>query len=1396
MKKQEKGRTRIKPISRMLWFAFPTLALPFFAFAEINTPFHHRALAGISEDMGSNVTLALSVEFPTAGAAYSVSNKRPVFTDDMLKEEYLGYFDSNKCYQYVADSSDPTGSQAFANSGYQQNAGMDNAYWFRPANKWNTNIDFKYISNAKDYFEPVGWAENPKNTGGYVGVCNGANEFSGNFMNWLTMSAIDIFRQTLTGGNRALGVNTDPSNYEAGDTVDKTFVRRANVYRGQNEKYSMYKSINLTPENLKKVLPHEYALSNGTVLKEGGVVKNNTFFLYGGYTDTLSLKSNELFVRNNGFGVDIRRVINAGNVNFFAPISNRIMPYQVNVMVCKEGYSEENCAKQANGKYKPEGLMQKKAQSMRFSTLGYANVNGDGINGGVLRSKMNYIVKPNDTTLKYLEEINPTTGQFYVDPDSTESSPNSGSINYLNKFGDLSGYKDSDHVGELYYTALRYLRKKGFPSEYIPFTRKNGTGGNIPTSLTDSEKDNFPIIMDWDNPLEATIDSTNPTADPANVCRNNFLILIGDTFTAGDRKVPGGWSGSVNDSEINVKEWVQKIIDSEKAAGTAGFDGVTVDTTWGEPMAAEKAPATLAALAYWAAVNPLQEKYNKKLKTFTIDVAQDNQFRTGVGTSGNVYYLAAKYGGLDESVSESNKNQIPDLPDEWTRSYDTIEEFEDVGKKTPKTFSVANNPRAMKKALTNAFNGSTTSDKPSSTGTASTSSGKEIKKGDSITLLQSAYRDTSSTDEDGNPIRIFSGDVLAFTTTFTDKGVDRVQIWSADEKLNTAYHYENTKKPYPNGGWTKRKVYTRTSPDGDVIPFNMDNASILSSSLGVSDTYAKSLIAYTLGDSSNEGSDKAFRLRQGHLMGTVIYSTVIPVDKVDVEETTVNTPKGSCTYPASANATTRDERYVVAANDGMTYILDKDGNEVASYLPSKALPKLADYAKHDYEHFFLNDGRGAHKEICLSAKASDDTTNIAVDGARSIVVGSMGRGGNAVYAIDVTQPTPNMLWEFADPALGMSLRSPIITYDKTGAPIVIVSGGYNPEAGDEGYIFVLRLDKPANKPWKEEVYNNNEDEPWRKGGNWYKVKLGKAGVGDLFGYNANKSAYDTQAVYVGDLEGYLWKIAQNDKGRFVVAYDGAPIFQADAPIAGRPYVETIYPNPPRIIFATGRYFDSSDLPTTTSPVQNYAYGLYEGSIAADAKPQANGAMIANSSLLQQEFNPTPNVETYVNAAKETVSTNYYSTTDYSIDTNIHKGWRLKFPENWLSVDNSVMDNTGQLARFSAMNPLDKSAKKDICALSSGSTYMINVNVHTGGTYTSQALYDTNNDGKIDKNDTIYASSTVSDAAMPYLLDGNYVSVGGMTIYNAVDPDGGTPNPGVAELEKKFTVRRLSWREIF
>ncbi|WP_431048715.1 pilus assembly protein [Roseateles sp. L2-2] len=88
-----------------------------------------------------NLALALSVEFPTAVSNAHIENYTTAST-------YLGYFDPNKCYDYVY---------------------------------------------ASGYFQPAGVA-----TGR---ACNG-KKWSGNFLNWATMQTIDPFRWALTGGYR------------------------------------------------------------------------------------------------------------------------------------------------------------------------------------------------------------------------------------------------------------------------------------------------------------------------------------------------------------------------------------------------------------------------------------------------------------------------------------------------------------------------------------------------------------------------------------------------------------------------------------------------------------------------------------------------------------------------------------------------------------------------------------------------------------------------------------------------------------------------------------------------------------------------------------------------------------------------------------------------------------------------------------------------------------------------------------------------------------------------------------------------------------------------------------------------------------------------------------------
>ncbi|WP_268887594.1 PilC/PilY family type IV pilus protein, partial [Kingella kingae] len=335
------------------------------------------------------------------------------------------------------------------------------------------------------------------------------------------------------------------------------------------------------------------------------------------------------------------------------------------------------------------------------------------------------------------------------------------------------------------------------------------------------------------------------------------------------------------------------------------------------------------------------------------------------------------------------------------------------------------NPASMVAALNRAFEATAIAEAPSATSLGTTST-KPLSEGGKTILLQSVFRD-ATTVVNGARVKVASGDVLGLEATLKGHKLEYEKKWSAGEKLQAAYHNAN--------GWTNRKVFTRANANSGAVRLQGSNNAV-TSVVGGSD--AADLVNYALGAPTYEDGRK-FRIRPNHLMGTVINSPVVTIPS---RTGSVSTVAGSCTYPASANISSRANRHVVAANDGMFYVLNSSGQEIASYMPSTALSQLARYASPNYSHFFMNDGIAATSEVCF------DTGNDKGNGkAHTVVVGTAGRGGNSVYALDLTKPTDltesDMLWEFTHSGLGKSLFAPIITHDSTGTPVAIVSGGYN-----------------------------------------------------------------------------------------------------------------------------------------------------------------------------------------------------------------------------------------------------------------------------------------------------------------------------------------------------------------
>ena len=393
-----------------------------------------------------NLALALSVEFPTA---ISVAHQGAF----VAGTRYLGYFDPNKCYRYYVGTE---------------------------------------VGDDVSYFYPVR-SDFPAGTGqcteaGYT------DTWSGNFLNWMTMQAIDPFRWALTGGYRRVDTNTT------------TILERAwATNNAQNGSDSNFPPIPTNDPNPLKTRPSPSAtdIANHTALPDTFASLKVSVRTRGNqvwFTQSASLNSS-----TGGTPLAYSQAA--------APDPTQIYAFYVRVKVCDSGSGvplEANCKAYPSGYFKPEGLLQQYADKIRFSAFSYLNDPTDNNrDGGVLRARQKFI-GPNVTnpgaapTANGASEWDATTGVFTLNPDAADALntatvfgvpvTNSGVVNYLNKFGEQQhSYKRRDPVSELYYAALRYLKNQGNVSAW-----SNIAGDPSKTQLIDG----FPVITTWDDPIQ------------------------------------------------------------------------------------------------------------------------------------------------------------------------------------------------------------------------------------------------------------------------------------------------------------------------------------------------------------------------------------------------------------------------------------------------------------------------------------------------------------------------------------------------------------------------------------------------------------------------------------------------------------------------------------------------------------------------------------------------------------------------------------------------------------------------------------------------------------------------------------------------------------------------------
>lgn len=1075
-----------------------------------------------------NVLLALSVEFPTA-----LSPAYPSSTAYSASSTFIGYFDPQKCYRYAYNSTTP----------------------------------------AESYFYPYGAASSH--------ACTSTSSvplWSGNYLNWASMGALDTFRKVMTGGYRATDSTTST-------ILEKSYNYNTGVPQPRN-----------TPD---KTITGSTTISGATPFTWGSATtkvwhQGAAMLITGSYTTYSNSTTNTCYQQTT--------CVNVGSpASPYAPLTPdnatsyyydaqtsagstasaaKIYKVYIRVKVCDSSVGvESNCVLYGSN-YKPEGLMQTYASKLRFSALGYLNIpdyndTNRQRDGGVLRARMKYIgptqpVPGSSAITNSAAEWSSSTGVMVTNPDATDASttistfglasgsvPNSGVMNYLNKFGTTSkDYKTFDPISELYYAGLRYYKNGGNVDSYS-------------TGTTKDYADGFPVITSWDDPIAYT-------------CQKNFILGIGDTNTGPDRNLYGATNKSTY--ETSTTPATMSSVDVNTATNMVGtLEGISsLGST--RPNGSTNA-YYIAGLAYDAHTVDIRSDLTgtQLINTYWLDVWEYQTY-----TSKNQYWLAAKYGGFtvpDAFSPYATTNSSSTLS---TTDWHTGGSTDLVGSDyRPDNYYAANQADKMSAGLSSAF-AKIVSETESATSTALSTVSPNVTSSSNVSY--------AATYDPAN----WTGQVIASTVTYASDGTPTLATaWDARSLLSATSVTAST-----------RKIVTCCTSAGAALPFT---SAALSAATLSSRTYldafasipnvasasqsSANYIAYLRGDTAQEVANGGVYRTRKYRLGDIVNAKPVAVGTPSFPYYDVYNPGYS-----SFKTTYASRKTVVyaGANDGMLHAFDgttgqtASGSELFAYIPSfvygsastATTSGLAALGNTSFTHHYYVDATPISHDVDLS-KTYEPTASTR--DWRTLLIGGLGKGGAGYYAIDITNPTSwtdettiagKVLWEFTDSRMGYSYGKPSVVKTAKYGWVVVFTSGYNNSDGI-GYFFIVN---PRNGALLEAVATPT-------GSTSSPVNLGEHTA-----FVANYADMTADAVYAGDLAGNVWRLDLTGKtGSY-----GAPTLIATLanasgtaqPVTTRPLVE-IEPNSKKryVMIGTGKLLADSDI--SSSSVQSF-YAIVDG----------------------------------------------------------------------------------------------------------------------------------------------------------------------------------------------------------
>jgi len=591
---------------------------------------------------------------------------------------------------------------------------------------------------------------------------------------------------------------------------------------------------------------------------------------------------------------------------------------------------------------------------------------------------------------------------------------------------------------------------------------------------------------------------------------------------------------------------------------------------------------------------------------------------------------------------------------------------------------------------------------------------------------------------------------------------------------------------------------------------------------------------YIRGKTATEIGGSSYRARES-LMGDIVNSSPLyvgPPESGKYDYTDIETSYQSFVATHNASGSERETMIYVGANDGMLHGFDSLGQEKMAFVPSKAMPNLAELSQTDYSHLFYVDG----------APVAADVYGQFSTGAKSwktILVGGLRRGGQAIYAIDITDPSrfengddsadetragETFLWEFSDDEtsaassstdkytgdkdLGYSYAQPQLMRLNDGEFYVAVGSGYNSTESDghtsttgDAVLFLLNVVTGEVVKKISTGYGMAEDPASGSLGNGLATVSGfDAGTldlsdGEIKGSGDGKIDY----IYAGDLFGNVWKFdlssatpsdwdyvaetnpddsLNSDRNplKLFTAKDADDVVQ---PITVQLQVHQLYDGEVMLFFGTGKLLEETDTQAVNVAKHSF-YGIVD----------TNAELAGRSVLLEQQI-------TYQELI---VSQEQRIVTDYIRDDS-QKGW-------YLDLQKPQYDTSNQLSYLQEGEQVIVTARildnvvyfvtnfsdQDACLPPVKKNFLMTLGVRSGASL-EHIIIDTDGDGVIDFND----NANFGDNPTSNAVSGRTGYGSQLPVIVKTDSEGaglicdGTDCDKMQAPDKEW--RRTSWREI-